>query len=75
MTPLIFHLEIAIARLSNSFSIFCILLSTTEDSVNKVSLTVLCVNADVPPNLYIEALSPNVTMCGDESCVEVIKVK
>ena len=30
----------------------------------------------VPPtNLYVEALSPNVTVFGDKACEEVIKVK
>ena len=64
-----------------SFFLFLFFL-TIEDSVVKVSLT-LCygLNAYVPPHSCVEALPHppashnNVTVFGDESCVEVIKVK
>ena len=61
--------------------LFSFFFKTIEDSVVKVSLT-LCygLNAYVPPHSCVEALprppaSHNVTVFGDESCVEVIKVK
>ena len=68
---MIFCLETAFARLSNSFGTLSVSFCTIEDSVVKVSLT-LCYGLNaMSPNSCVEALPTpptNVTVFGDESC-------